>query len=85
MNLLTLFREKFACTEENCCEGKNMADHFTIEEIESFLTSSIEALANDIDDTALANGFVGFTDEEWRGVQKFCPILSDKLRNAVTK
>ena len=38
---LELFREKFACKLENCCDHKNLADHFTVKEFEDFHTESI--------------------------------------------
>lgn len=32
-----------------------------------------------LEDTAMADGFVGLTDEEWRGAQKFIGIFLQTL------
>lgn len=40
-SLLKRFEEKFCCKEQNCCDGKNMADHFTIAEMQDFFRAAL--------------------------------------------
>lgn len=40
-SLLKRFDEKFGCKEQNCCNGKNMADHFTIAEMQTWLHAAL--------------------------------------------
>lgn len=34
-----------------------------------------------LEETSLADGFVGFSDEEWRGAKKIIKLMSEKLHS----
>ena len=63
-----------------------------IDVIKSFISKTIKqqklqelrGVRNKLKDTDYADGFVGFTDEEWNGVKKFLPIyISEILENRI--
>lgn len=56
-----MFEKKFACSLDSCCDGKNMADHFTVEHIKSFIhenflpKSQIEAVLEEMKELCNCN------------------------------
>lgn len=40
---LQRWRDKFACTEEDCCDGEKMCDYFTVKEMTDVLAAELSA------------------------------------------